>query len=253
MKQHRAEDALRPMSRRLRTLGVVNIGDLQAFLNLVKVKHGITRRESIVSAVHAAKHATMLLDGLACMSTRLQDGCRQIYTFHYPGDFVALHRYVFPQSTEHIEVEALTNCSIGTIDNEVLEQTVRHHPALGLALWRAAMIEASIFRQRMVTMRRPALQRVAHLLSEQLVRRIALGFANNVIPVNQIEVADAAGLSTVHTNRIFQGLRKLGVLSANRHAVEVINKKRLMELGSFDRRYLNFRETLSQWDIRIEG
>src|SRR5689334_12413967 len=90
MKQHRAEDALQPVIRRLRMLGISNADDLQAFLTLVKIRHGITRRESIVNSLPSTKHSTILLDGLACSFVKLENGCRQIYIFHYPGDFVAL-------------------------------------------------------------------------------------------------------------------------------------------------------------------
>jgi CRP-like cAMP-binding protein len=181
------------------------------------------------------------------MTTRHEDGARQIYAFHHPGDFLGLHGFLYPASTEHLEVEALSNCSVGTVDRDVLEQTMQRHPVLGQALWRAAMIEASIFRQRLTMARWPALQRVAHLLCEQLSR---LGSENPVIPLNQIEVADTVGLSVVHTNRILQDLRKLGVLSEKR-CIEVVNKKRLQELAVFDSRYLNAGEALSQWELRI--
>jgi CRP-like cAMP-binding protein len=218
----------------------------------MKVTHGIARGETPVSAIHRVKHLTMLLGGLTCTSVRHEDGHRQIYAFHYPGDFVGLECYIFPDSKDLIEVEWLATCSIGTIDYESVDQILQRRPALGLALWRAAMIEANISRQRLVTMRRPALQRVAHLLCEQLARRVALGIDNDVIPLSQIEVADAAGLSAVHTNRIFQELRGLGVLSKNRQTVEVVNKEHLKKLAAFDGRYLN-PESLSRWEVRLVG
>jgi CRP-like cAMP-binding protein len=195
--------------------------------------------------MHPSKHFTLLLEGLACLSTRPDGGVRQIYAFHYPGHFLALHGFLFPRSTEPIEVRALTNCSIGTIDKSILEQALEHHPAL----WRAAMIEASILRQRLITMRWPALQRVAHLLREQLSQ---LGSDERVIPFSQIEVADAAGLSVVHTDRIFHDLRKLGVLSKER-LIEVVNKERLHELAVFQGHHLDVGESLSDWDVRIDG
>jgi len=99
-------------------------------------------------------------------------------------------------------------------------------------------------------MRRRALQQVAHVLSEQLARRATLGIDNGVIPLSQIEVADAVGLSVVHSNRIFQYLRELGVLSKKRQVVEVVNKKRPQELAVFDGRYLNAGEPLSRGDVR---
>ncbi len=216
----------------------------------MKVSGGVVSRgEIIADTARSAKHFTVLLDGLACMTTRHEDGARQIYAFHYPGDFLGLHGFLHPDSTEHIEVEALSNCSIGTIDRDILDEAVQRHPALGRALWRAAMTEASIFRQRLLMVRWPAQQRVAHLLCEQLSR---LGPDNRVIPLNQVEVADTVGLSVVHTNRVFQDLRRLGVLSEKR-CVEVVDTKRLKELAVFDGRYLNARESLFLWDLRIEA
>jgi CRP-like cAMP-binding protein len=239
--------SLRPGLNKSRA--VVSNADLGAFGKLVKVRAGIRRGETIASNLHSGKHFTVLVEGSACMTTRHVDGARQIYIFHYPGDFLALHGFLHPESAEHIEVEALSTCSIGTIDRESLEQTMQSHPALGQALWRAAMIEASIFRQRLVMARWPALQRVAHLLCEQLFR---VGPNNLVIPLSQIDVADTVGLSVVHTNRIFQDLRKLGVLSEKRR-IEVVNNERLQKLAAFDGRYLDPNESLSRWELRIEN
>ena len=44
-------------------------------------------------------------------------------------------------------------------------------------------------------------------------RREAVGINSATIPLTQMDLADAAGLSAVHINRTFQELRKLGVLS----------------------------------------
>jgi len=124
---------------------------------------------------------------------------------------------------------------------------MQRHPALGRALWRSALTEVSIFRQRLVTIRRPALQRVAHLLCVQLIR---FGIDKGVIPPSQIEIADAGGLSVVRANRIFQELRERGVLSKQR-LIDVVNRERLQELAGFDGRYLDSSESLSRWDLRI--
>jgi len=73
------------------------------------------------------------------------------------------------------------------------------------------------------------------LICEQLFR---LGLESLIIPLSQIDVADAARLSVVHTNHAFQDLRKLGVLSESR-CIEVVDKKSLQELAAFDVRYLD--------------
>jgi CRP-like cAMP-binding protein len=221
--------------------------DLNAFRKLIKVSPEVRRGEIIASTLHAGRDFAVLLGGLACMTTRHEDGARQIFAFHHPGDFLALYGLLYSDSAELIEVEALSNCSIGTIDRGVLEQAMQGHPELGQALWWAAMMEANILRQRLVMARWPAQQRVAHLLCEQLARRPG----TSVIPLSQIEVADAAGLSVVHTNRSLQDLRRLGVLAEERR-IEVVNKVGLQKLARFDGRYLAPRETLSRWDLRIE-
>src|SRR5262249_20097457 len=98
------------------------------------------------------------------------------------------------------------------------------------------MVEANIARTRLSAMRWPAMRRVAHLLYEQLVRRVACGIDEGVIHISQIEVADATGLSVLHTNRIFQDLRNLGVLSKKRQTVEAVNKEGLQKFAGFDAR-----------------
>ncbi len=55
----------------------------------------------------------------------------------------------------------------------------------------------------------------------------------------------------VHTNRIFQELRQLGVLS-KRRLIEVVDNKRLQELADFDAGYLDLSDLFSRWDLRID-
>jgi CRP-like cAMP-binding protein len=245
---HAQTGVLWPPGRRLNTPGVMGSDDLTPFRKLAKARRGVDRGQTIVGRMGSVKQFTILLEGIACLSDQHENGNRQIHTFYYPGDFLGLHGFLFPQSGELSEVQALTNCSIGTIDRDVVDQEIQRHPAQGRALWRAAFTEMSIFRQRLLTSRQPALQRVAHLLCEQMAR---LEIDEGVIPLSQIDVADAAGLSVVHTNRIFQELRQLGMLSKQR-ALEVVDKERLEELAAFDGRYLNPSESLSRWDLRIE-
>ena len=247
MQQHAAVGIARPVIQRLNALGITASADLDAFWKLVKVRDGVDRGKTIVGRAGLAKHFAVLLEGVACLSTQDKEGGRQIYALHYPGDFLGLHSSVLP-SVEPSEVQALTSCSIGTIDRDALEQAIQRHPALGRALWRAALTEVSIFRQRLLVSRRPALQRVAHLLCEQRVR---LGTDDGIIPLTQIDIADAAGLSVVHINRIFQELRELGVLAKQR-LIEVVNQERLQELAAFDAGYLDQSGSLFQWDLRIE-
>ena len=120
-------------------------------------------------------------------------------------------------------------------------------------IWQATMLEASILREGLTNVtQRPALQRISHLLCEQLHRRRAIGIDSGVIPLTEIDLADAAGLSVAHINRVFQDLRELGVISASDRTIEVVNWEHLAEMAKFDHRYLTMPAALSDWDIRTE-
>jgi CRP-like cAMP-binding protein len=245
--------AFDPLLRRLRSLGVDSDTELEAVLNRIKVGAATRRGEDIRAPGRSSRQSTVLLEGVACLYERLPDGNRQIYAFQYPGDFCDLHQHALPETNNEVAVAAITDCSIGIIEHKDLEQLIAQHPTLGLALWRATMLEASIFRKRLLSVgRQPALQRVAHLLCEQLARREAVGIDSATIPLTQMDLADAAGLSIVHVNRTFKELRRLNVLSKEGRAIKVVDRERLAGLASFDGNYLNMPQLLSHWQVKIE-
>jgi CRP-like cAMP-binding protein len=59
------------------------------------------------------------------------------------------------------------------------------------------------------------------------------------IPITQTELADAAGLSTVHVNRNLQSLRKNGLISFRAGSLKVLDWAGLVEAGAFDPAYLH--------------
>jgi CRP-like cAMP-binding protein len=242
-----------PVVWKLRSLGLESEAESQALLELIKRRVGVSRGKEIIGARTYPAHLTvLLLDGIACSYDRLEDGGRQIHAFHYPGDFCDLHRDMLPN--EAVAVAALTDCLVGTIRYRDLDRTLGQHPTFGIALWRVAMLEGSVSRERLLKVsRQPALQRVAHVLCELLTRRGAIGIDDPVIPLSQIDLGDAAGLSVVDTTRIVHGLRTLGVLSPDSHEIEVTDRERLLQLANFDAHYLNMPEALSHWGTDVDG
>ena len=238
--------------RKFRNLGLDHEEALRAFLGVVKVGRHTRRGEDIIGPGSSSKHLTVLLAGIACLYERLEDGSRQIYAFQYAGDFCDLHRYVLKLDDARV-VGALAGCFTGIIQHKDLDRTIEQYPKLGLALWRASMLEASIFAERLLNLgRRAALQRVAHLLCEQLARREMIGITSAVIPLAQTDLADAAELSTVHINRVLQDFRRLGVLSQMGRTIKVLNAERLVDIAKFDSRYLNMPVALSGWEIHVD-
>lgn len=84
--------------------------------------------------------------------------------------------------------------------------------------------------------------RIAHLLCEIAVRLGAAGLAQDqsfILPLTQEQLADATGLTSVHTNRVLQALRRDGLISLSTRSLKVLDWHRLRELGDFNARYLH--------------
>lgn len=150
-------------------------------------------------------------------------------------------------------MQTLTDSVVATIAYADIEQLLAQHPQLLLAFWRATTFEVAILRERLSSAgRRSALQRVANLLCAQLERQEAIGIADPIVPIKQIDLADATGLSIVHVNRRIQTLRSLNVLSAASQAIEVVDRKQLAKIGGFEGHDLNMPKLASKWAVQIE-
>ncbi|MBS0523477.1 MAG: Crp/Fnr family transcriptional regulator [Proteobacteria bacterium] len=235
-----------PLVRRLRNLGLDSEEELRAILPLLKFKGRINRGEDIVQAGSSPHYSTVLLEGAACRYKITENGRRQIFTFRYSGDLCDFSRYMLPESDEAIA--ALSECTVAIVRHEDLQRAAALYPNLSFALWRDAMLEASIFRERLVNIgQRPALPRIANLICEQMIRLEAAGLDASTIPLTQVDLADAAALSTVHMNRTIQDLRELGVLAKSTRGIEVVHRDRLFEIAKFDGRYLNLPQHTMKW------
>lgn len=223
--------------KKLQYLGMVH-DEAQALVTMLSVKKTIRRGEDIITVGSTPNHSTVLLDGFACGYKIIENGRRQILTFRYPGDFCDIHSF-FQPAPDHA-VRALTECSVGFILHKDIERIIAKFPKIGLALWRYTIFEARISSEWLMNVvQRTALERIAHLLCEQIARLEAIGINSNAFPLTQVDLADAAGLSAVHMNRMIQDLRQLGVLSKNSRAMAVIRRDRLVEIAKFDGRYLH--------------
>lgn len=249
--QRSKQQGLSHFRQKLVGLGVDDAG-ADEILRRITVTAGIRRADDIIAPGRQSKHSTVLLEGMTCLYERLPDGSRQIIAFQHPGDFCDLSRDMLPGTSREAAVGAMTRCSIGIIDRGYLEQLLVRYPSLMVAMWRIAMLEASILRKRMLSISRlPALQRVAHLLCEQVARQEAVGIRDATLPLRQLDIADAAALSIVHVSRTCKELQRLGLLSKEGRMMKVVDRKRLADLAAFDGNYLNMPQLLSGWQVRL--
>ena len=183
----------------------------------------------------------LLVDGFVCRYRLLGSGQRQIISFHTPGDIFdlqSLHLAVMDHSAA-----ALVPSQVAFIPHQALQELIRQYPRIAAALWREALIDAAIFREWIVGLgRRTAYGRIAHLFCELAHKLKAVGLAEDTIfelPITQVELADALGLSSVHVNRVLQQLRADGLIRWQGSILAILDWERLKQAGEFDPAYLH--------------
>ena len=83
---------------------------------------------------------------------------------------------------------------------------------------------------------------MAHLLCEFQVKLKAVGLAKDGtfdLPITQVELADAIGVSAVHVNRVLQELRSAGLILSKGTQITIPDWDRLKDVAGFDPLYLH--------------
>lgn len=165
-----------------------------------------------------------VLKGMGIRYKTLSDGRRQVVNFVLPGDFLGLQAGVMEKMGH--SVEATTRMTLCVFDRSELFSLVRHNPKRAFSVVWAAAREEHFLGEALTTVgQRSAPQRVAWALVYIFQRCEARGFARGSevpLPFRQQDLADALGLSLVHTNKTLARLRSLqlatwsnGVLRVN--------------------------------------
>ena len=184
----------------------------------------------------------LLVSGFAGRFALLSNGGRQFTELGLPGDFMDLHGLV-TKRLDH-SVMAISACELAAVPHDALRRLMAEDPHLARLFWLETVVDAAVHRVWLVGLgRQDAQARMAHLFCETQVRLEAVGLADDDgfdFPLNQIELADVLGLSSVHVNRTLMALRSGGLLDWKEGRVTVNDWTRLVRLAEFDPLYLRF-------------
>lgn len=156
-----------------------------------------------------------LLQGWALRYKTLPDGRRQILNIVLPGDFIGLQQKMTDQASHG--VEALTEVWVCRFPRDAVWTLHRELPSLGYDVtWLSANEHALVDDNLLSVGRRNAEERVAALLLTVYARALPHdpdpGAVGLYFPLTQQHLADALGLSLVHTHRTFRSLRQKGLV-----------------------------------------
>lgn len=183
----------------------------------------------------------VVMEGIACRQKHRANGSRQITAFLVPGDTCDLDVGLLTRM-DHT-VTTLSICRVVRLSGDVVTRLLEEHPAIAKALRISTLVDEATLREWLVNVGcRSAIERIAHLLCELLVRLQIVGFASAdsyELPVTQLDLADTVGLSNVHVNRSLQELRRQGVIELKGRSLKILDRQRLRTIAEFNARYLH--------------
>lgn len=155
-----------------------------------------------------------VIEGWVILYELLEDGRRQILRVAIPGDIIG-----FLPNVRHFPYGAQAVGAVGVCVarlSQVIDWAV-HQPKFAAHLaWTLCENEVLACRRLTALGRKTAIERCASLLWELHHRMRQRGLEDGErtlrIPLTQTQIADALGLTPVHTNRILNRLRRMGVI-----------------------------------------
>ncbi len=183
------------------------------FIQSLKSNH--LRQDAGSWIIHAGQASELftLFSGWAARSKTLADGRRQILNFMLPGDLLGLQASMFADAL--YDVVALTDVELCVFPRKRIWSLFQEAPELAFDLtWLGARDESLVDDNLLTVGVRSASERIAALIVSLYRRADKLGMVNDktlLFPLNQQHIADALGLSLVHTNKTINKLRRLGM------------------------------------------
>jgi CRP-like cAMP-binding protein len=235
---------LEPLVQKLAYRSELNAEDRAAILALPVTLKTMERAQFIVRERELAIQSCVMLSGFSIRSKVVSTGDRQIVAIHMKGECVDLQNSLL-KVADH-SVQMLTPGKVALIPRDEIIRLTLERPRVGHAMWVDTLVDGSIFREWIANVgRRDARTRVAHLLCEFAVRLKSAGLGDETgyeLPMNQEQLADATGLTSVHINRTLKALDRDGLIGrANPRAIRIGDWRKLADVGDFDSNYLHMR------------
>lgn len=188
--------------------------ELELVQSLKRLDRPLAAGEALIHEGQVDAPLYTLLRGWAFRFKTLSDGRRQILNFLLAGDFIGVQQKMGDAAAHG--VETLTEAVFCVFQRDSLWEIHRRSPTMGFNItWLTAHEESLVDDTLLSVGRRSAEERIAMLLILLFKRAAALqadGGRNGVpFPLTQQHVADALGLSLVHTNKTLRKLEKRGL------------------------------------------
>ncbi len=174
-----------------------------------------------------------VFSGMGVRFKTLENGQRQVINFLFPGDFAGLQAGVMGEMKH--TVEATTEMMLCVFRREDLWLLFRSQPSRAYDLTWLAAVEEHFLGETIASIgQRSGIQRMAWALLRvyQRLRSVGLGRDGSVpLPFRQQDLADALGLSLVHTNKVLARLRESQLLTWRDGRLTITDTEALAKLA----------------------
>ncbi len=207
-----------------------------AVINDIKRDHlALEAGSEIIRAGQDSAELYTLYAGWAFRFKTLPDGRRQILNFLLPGDLLGLQAAMF-DAAQH-GIAALTDVELCLLPRQKIWHLFGQMPELAFDVaWLGAREESRVDENLLSAGRRSAAERVAALILILYRRADALGLAEDrtfTFPLSQQHIADALGLSLVHTNKTLARLRRMGMFTQANGSLTLTNPHILERVAQY--------------------
>lgn len=170
-------------------------------------RHGVIRaHDDLVQQIY------LLASGWAVSCLDLRNGDRQIVKIHIRGDVLGAPSLALERAAETLV--AITPVKVRPVPLSAIGRIFTQAPTLAASLFVSAQQERIFLMERLASVgRMPAITRLAVLLLHMHDRLIHIGEPEGVIdwPLNQTQIGDVLGLTSVHVNRMMKVLDRKGL------------------------------------------
>lgn len=214
-----------PLLHRFQALGSPLAEEARSLLGLVRAWHRAGPGTELFRQGEPAGTLFLLRRGWAKRFCILPDGRTQVLDFLLPGEFGDVTA-LMARRHDHA-CTTLTEAEVGAIAATDLFDRLAVNPRTNALLWWLALHQGEVMRKRVVGMgSRTARERLCSMLWEihQRLRRVGLATDSSFhLPIRQRDLADAVGLTPVHTSRTLRTLERDGVVRLRRDSARILD------------------------------
>ena len=236
-----AASARNPFVRKLEGFMFLSDADRAMLERISAETHIVPPHTNLVREGDKPDGVFLVMDGMACRHKHRANGQRQILAYLVPGDLCDLDVALLDEMDHTITT--LSACKVVRLAPETVAHLLEHHPQIARALRKSTLVDEATLREWLVNVGcRSAIERIAHLFCELLLRLRAVGLASEdsyELPLTQVDLGNTTGLSNVHVNRTLQELRRQGLIELKGGRLRILNLPRLRTIAEFRPNYLH--------------